>query len=506
MIAVVETSESIEQKARDVGDAEMTAEKGKAGFFSQIFKHGLLRDIYRQTAISKAKKGILSGGVGQENIYADEGIDRTAHEETMGAIADRFLSEADNAVHRGELKQTLDDSKVEEHQIKNAIQLLIKKYATGENGFDDAQFIIERNSIYKDLKELGLRVGDHKIVDRGLLYADNLHQMAREARDAYRAVGEHNAGLAAIDYEYDVVVGKAKAGVRTEAQYTHVDQLVAKAQEFSGKYLGGLFNEAYVAAGVAFAYTLATRTSQSIARSRILAWTTFGATGAIGGLVAAGRERTRLEDFRRQHLREMAQGKKFEENKSPVRKDMELYRYETKNAGDLINNIRDALTREDVPAVIDALAEAESRIRLSDRENIDLISYSNEKTVDRERLVLDEIIAKAKVELRRKDGFSEPALDSLTETKLGVLEDGDQGMERKNELFKKMKRSRAWRVGVKGVVTSLVVGAALQEVFAFTRSEQVGLLEHDQALDDGSHQYTALRGLWEKVTRGFQHY
>ncbi|NQU83020.1 MAG: hypothetical protein HQ539_03665, partial [Parcubacteria group bacterium] len=343
------------------------------------------------------------------------------------------------------------------------------------------------------------------IIEKGLLYADNLFEIADNVK---KRVGEGEA-LKNIDLDFDVVIGKAKTGVRTEAQFNTADRI---AEKISKSKVGQFVNETTVATGVSLAYSVISASSKRVARSKLMAWGSFGGTALLAGGIAGFRENKRFKEDRRQHLREMAQNKEFDEKESPRRNEMEEYRYETKNAEVMTNylsqrlyiegteEIRDDLSEDEIEDTLGALAQIESRIRLSDNKNIDLISYSDITKVEQERRMLDSTVGKIKDNLRKKvSNFSED-LDDFTGIEYKRLiegEEGYEGVKQKNELFQSDKKKKVAVAVGKGVATGLVIGAAAQELTAFFRDEQQGLVEgfikKDLAKEvDGKVHYTPL--------------
>jgi len=262
-----------------------------------------------------------------------------------------------------------------------------------------------------------------------------------------------------------------------------------------------------------------------MARTRAAQIVSIGGTTLLTGGLAFGRERKRLTDLRNQHAREMAQGKKFDAASSPIRNEMEQYRYETMAAGDLTQAIRTALSRvvdehgrprdmvapEHQQDLIDALALANARVQLSDQKSMDLIGYSGEQTVDGRKLTSDEVIEKERLALDIAIGDAGAALRDVgiplseinrtreDEAKRIVSGSGDKSIESKNRLFKGMRNSKAVKAAVKGMIIGGVVGEVYHEAGAALGNTWVGdLLGHtrtgmvgpDHAMPDGSHHYT----------------
>src|SRR3989338_9188566 len=298
-VAIIDTSSALEDQARDRAEQTLTASKedlkGIRGFFSKIWKHNLFREYYRQREIAQAKSDILTS----ENIYAGEQATSTAHEQAMQAVVERFTQEYEEAIHKeaGEQRKVVETEKTEDRELNASVRALIKEYASG--AIDDGAFLAERGRIIAQATGM-----TQEAAKNAVNHADNLFEIAKQSKLAV----EHGASLDEIDQEIELVIGKAKLGVRTESHYNTVDALVQKIQ--SSK-VGQLVNETTVASAVAIAYSITAGLSQKLARSKAFAWGTFGASVLVGGAIAGARESTKIEDERRQHARDKAKGKEI---------------------------------------------------------------------------------------------------------------------------------------------------------------------------------------------------
>ena len=171
---------------------------------------------------------------------------------------------------------------------------------------------------------------------------------------------------------------------------------------------------------------------------------------------------------------------------------METYRYETKDASVLTQELAEAF--EDDLKNVDAFSEAisklsdiEARIKLSDRHKIDLLSYSSGDLVEQERLNLDIVRAKAKVRLRQMHASGEISLTEgetidgflakSTDLQMETLTKGDTGIDGKNRAFLKMKMKRVAGAALKGLGSGFVIGGLFQEAQAFFSDQHHGVIE-----------------------------
>lgn len=466
-VVIVNIDRLAEQSARDSAERSMTASseamKGVSGFFKRIWTHTLAREYYRQKHVSSAREAIHKSG----NIHAAElehPAGKEAHEATATALVDRFAQEYEETLHKGETRKVINREGSHDLDIKGEITLLMKDYAAGKIGDDDF------NEAKKQILHTVSRVEGSKKDDS--MYADNLLEIARQVKQSV----EHGESVDALDLDFDVVLGNARDSIQTEAQHNVVD----KAIEFAKKTpLGVLVNESTLAAGIAIAAGVITGLSKRVASSRLAAIGTFGATAALSGGIIGYAENKRTKEDRSQHAREMAQGRTYEKGASPRREEMDAFIHETREASRLSSAIRKATTPE---AKLSAIADAEARIQLMDREHIDLLSYSDPAKVEQERFDLDMARAQAKAELRKTPADAGKSFDEvlkeLVDARSQELTKGEGGIEDRDRLFSKMKTKRVAGAAAKGVLIGLTVGTAAQEAAAFFNDEQTGLVEH----------------------------
>ena len=409
-IVIVEASDTVEAQAHDVAETKLAEsleqQSGIKGFARRIWKHNLFLEYYRQKEIHKARQAILSTG----NIYeGEEGA--TDHDAGKRALVEQFSSEYDEAIHTeaGEHRDVLgaapeQGQRDRELAVKSEIQKLIRDFATQDLESEQVRacFTEEKNRIFSTMK--GVK-GD--VIDKGNLYADNLLEIAREVHQNI----EHGERLEDLDLDFDVIVGKAKADVRTEVQFNAVDKIIDKIQKSK---VGRFANETTVSSAVAIAYSISAGISNRVARSKLFAWGSFGATAVLGAGIAGLREKKRQKEERAADARDRAKGKKFSQDEAPRRTEMAEVQYETKEANALADALEQSvyrtapdgtvelrdLTQAELDTALANLAEVESRISISDRQKADLISYSDATKVSSERLRLDVLRARAKVDLR----------------------------------------------------------------------------------------------------------
>ncbi|MFZ2975109.1 MAG: hypothetical protein WA055_00585 [Candidatus Moraniibacteriota bacterium] len=515
-----------EKEAMDAAEARMTANKedlsgprlfqgedrtskeqikGIGNVLKKVWKHNLFHEYYRQKELSKARRAIKDSG----NLYVAEKGDQTDHDNAMQAIVDRFSSEyEEDMIHSeaGEKKKTLGNESTEEQELKVEIQDIIRKYATGE--IDENEFLERKDRLFnRDIPKIKGE-GKSSLLEKSNLYASNILEIAKEVRQAV----EHGEALNNLDLDFEVIVGKANVGVRTENNFSSVDKVIDKIQKSK---LGMVFaNETAIALGVASLYSVFVKGSVSTAQklSKLLGPLGLGISAGVGGAVAGIREGKRVQEERTQHSRDMAKGKSFEKN-AERRTEMEKYRHETKGATELTENLEKSLGLLDekdgksIRVVLAHLNEIEARISLSDQKSIDLIQYSDAKKIEQERMQLDLVRAKAKVELRKINGGNVknikeenvPLKEYLEGIKGARINDFLEEKTIKDEAFHKFRQKKMGGAFVKGALIGAGVGIAVQEGMALLGGNSEGLLSAKEAFAGSgapeAHHFTALEYL-----------
>lgn len=485
-ITLVNVDELAEEAARDAAERGLTASKesmkGFGGFFKKIWKHGMAREYYRQKQLARMREAIAEN----EDIYAaeqDPRIEKNAHHAAMSAVVDRFASEYEETIHTGESKEKISGDTTEGKGQQEKVKGLIREYASGN--LDEEAFGEARKRL---LMEVGNTREDSK---KTSLYADNLLEVAKQVKMAVAH------GKSIDDLDFEITLGKAKNTIRTEANYSAVDKILEKVKNTK---IGVLVNEATLATGVSIAYSLATALSKRAVSSRAASLLTFGGSALIAGTFTGLAENKRLKEDRRQHAREMAQGRTYEKGESPRREEMDRYVHDMAEARQLAGSLRSKLyetgldgkqeirklSEGEQTEVVAYLADIEARIALSDRESIDLISYSSTTTIEQERLDLDIARAQAKVDLRNlfkenpsADGKKlEELLTLATDARTQELLTSEGGIEDRNALFNKMKAKKVAGAAIKGAVLGLAIGGTIQEATAFADTSKIGFVEH----------------------------
>lgn len=445
-------------------------------FLRRVWYGNIARDFYRQRQIRHGRQEVLETG----NIYTlDEGS-QADHDRETGAVVERLAS--DN-LHEGETNEDLEST---EHgqMLMSQIRQLIGEYARG--AIDHDALIEERTRI---LSQYGARVHEQDR-NRGLMYADNILEVAENVRSAH----EHQEGLERLDEAISGRVGEARMGVRTEVRMEATDRIL----DWMHRNHMTFANEAVIGAAVGIAIGLAKFTTKK-------AITATGAVVGLGvgaGLIAGAREHLRVGQERRTHHRQRAEGQQLPEEGATRREQFEVTRYETVSAEELTNNIQEALDGLDstnpdsVRALLAHVSNTRARIAMSDERDIDLIEYSAKTAVESERLDLDILLAQASEALQQAindspEGiFPSSNLDELVGINLDAINEYlEADIDQKDHAFRRLRLRRTLKMAGIAFIAGETIGLAAQEIHALTDSGLRGVFG-----DDGGDRRSLLAG------------
>ncbi|HBD04837.1 TPA: hypothetical protein DCZ32_00050 [Candidatus Uhrbacteria bacterium] len=507
LVATEIAQQDIEASARDTADRQLAQSAqeltGVRGFFRRIWNHNIAREYREQREASRVRAEIYA----QESVYAGAHGARTDEDRrAREAIVSRFMNEYEESVHAGagEEKHVYGERNEEEGRIKAELQALLREYASNPTMSEQA-FRENKNRILADLYDRG---GEH--ATSGVNYADNIFDFASELR---RAV-EHGTAVDALDTDFDLVIGRARMGVRTEAQFNAVERITKR---ITDTRVGSLVNESTVAIAVATVYGVTAKVLPSVARSRLAAWGTFGLSALAAGGIAGARESTELERERKQHAREMAKGMSFDNRTDSRRVEMERFRHQTARADQFLQNIeslwnvRDGkrefvdLNQAEFNQAISDLAQLQARICVSDSSRIDLLSYGSAETVESERTQLDiaraqarvrlrELVASGKAQIPAEFADFDAYFDQLQDMHSDGLTRGVEGISERDRSFRKFKRGRVAKAVLKGVVIGAGIGMVAQEVGA-AFGEREGIIDALRGKSGFGERLTALEYL-----------
>ena len=494
-VAFVDQSFDAKQAGRDESDRQLTEELNEGGRFKRlikgIWKGNMAKDYYRLKYGRRAVEEI-----GQANNTLAFEADAVRGRQSQQATVDRFTSQYEGTVHTeaGERRETLDPQSELSLEIKQLI-----RHSIEQNLSEDA-IAEERTRILTAYREAN---GDD-LLGAGIVTADNLLSV----RAATLGAIENGETLDDLIDNMRIMVGESRSGVRTEAHYNMVDQTIDKLNQTK---IGSLVGPEVVATVTTLAASLLRFGSHKVISAAAMTI----APGIGGSLWAGLRENKRVKDERVQHSREMAQGKVFEAGDTR-REQMEWTRYETASAVDLIQVLDDRFNDQvdldsidQFQAALDALSATQLRIQLSDRRDIDLISYSATASIEEERLALDIAMAQAKttaeihLDMNRlamgvtPEASLQSIIDQRTEAYIDTVE-GD--ISEKDQSFRRLKARRVAAAAATGLISGLTIGLVAQEGIAMLSDTRQGLIEqlwhaHNTPFQGEQHQ-TLLNGLF----------
>lgn len=503
-VAFVDQSEDAMDAARDAAEERLTdelnADGGKLQRFARaVWKGNIAKEYYRQQYILEAHKKIVD----TNDVYVHTDAQDIHKTDALNATIDRFVQDAAEVRHdeAGESHEVL----AEDDELAVITKDLVRKYASGV--IDEAALREEQSRI------IGAYQAAHggDAAKRGMVQVDNILQVARAVKGAV----EHGESLDAVTREMNVSVGVARNSVRTSHTKTWTDKAIEKVGKSKIGRLSFVTPDMIVA-GTSIAASVARVGSTSLlgAAAKTLV------PGAAAGVIAGAREARQVRKERVQHMREMAQGAKFDES-SKRRKEMEENRYDTRSAKDETERLQAFVDFEDFqngdPAAIKdtlhVVSELQSRIRQSDADGIDRLTYTSVVSVGQERMELDLALAKAKVALVDKFTTVDTAvlsrelgmdatlpIDQLVERTLQLYEDeGKREMTAKDEVFKKLRRKRVLGKAAVGAASGILIGATMQEALAAVSPTRVGLIDNITQQDTQLHEGRAHTTLAERA-------
>lgn len=492
VVLVDQTRDAI-SASRAEADARLTEELGEGGrvrrFVKGIWKGTIAKDYY----VKKYERQAMEGITDSQDILIHESTSREHRDAAMFATISRFQSDYEEMIHTEAGEQRQD---VSAGEIANSLKDLVREYASGN--LNDTTLQEERARVLQAYRDQN---GD-ELLGAGKVQIDNLLDVARAVKGAV----DHGRSLDEVIEGMRIISAESRAGVRSEIEYTRTDKVIEK---LSGSKVGLLLgSEATIAAASIAASVVRFGSTRAVGAAAMTV-----APGVGAGLLAGLREKKRVKDDRAQHSREMAQGKQFNtDDKNRV--DMDQTRYETVEAQDLTNQLRQHLeagsleTDDALQAALDQLAAIRAREHLSDSQSIDLIAYSSATSVEQERFDLALARAEVKAALagrldddtRSRLGVDESAsINELIETtSAAFIEQYQLDIDSKDAAFRKLRNRRVAKAAATGALVGMTIGLVAQEAGAAMSSTREGLIEqawaHDTQPHDGRVHESLLQG------------
>lgn len=521
---IVDTSEILRGKSYRAASEKMTADKnelrGVKGFLEKIWKYNFAEQYLHETQRVDVKKKMIESG----NLYIAENLTVAEKEAAQRgfseAILARFIPDIKDMVEEnlGEKREELKENS-ETVKIKDDLKKIINEYADGK--LDEASFEGKKREVFATIA----KSDNQETIKKGEMYVDNFLEIARQVKEIknnIKLAGNHHDKLAKFDFDINLILGKAKEGVKTETHYNIAEKTVEKMRQTK---LGSFVNETTLAVAVGLTYSVASVVSQRVLRSKVMAFGTLGLAAGVSGAYAGvkesqmqKRERQTLEardathmvdlaaektrvakdlmalEYAKQTTSDKKELKKIEKNikNLEVEQDklisQENFLYKKKTAVELSASLETAASlplksATEVDAVLNTLADIEARLELSNERKIDLVSYSSLTNVESERQKLLKTKWQAKQQLQNLSaGISldwEKKLKDLTTLyRQELLNDKDNGIEDKDKAFNKHKNKEVLHKVAQTVLAGATIGLFAQEVFAAFSDQQEGLVEN----------------------------
>ncbi len=415
--------------------------------------------------------------------------ERAQHQQKQEAVIERFQSRNEtDLANRGELKRTLD--RPENQEVRNLIvNEILRPITNGTVTNPDqvqaqlAQFVL--NHIDNPLVREFFGAEANMFGDRAQFFATDLFETGQRVKIKME---QENKSLGDLDHLIEVTVGLAKGGAMTDTR-GNIDQWVAAAKRRQANILasgaqglgfhGIISNPAVV--GIAGSLAAQGLLRGAGAAGRALDLPSLGVGSLMAGVAAGVRARSEFRaDRAMSQVQRVAYGQTPEAN---ARKHQELARfdYQTVQAEELLRgggtdsisgvprrSFDDLLTADltleaNRTQVFSRIAEIDSRIEYGNMNNVDLISYSGKDVMERQRMQMDQEIARARITLRRT-GLSNTEIDSeidrlKTEANRRLI----QNREAQDQQFEQARMRYALRQGGQAALFGAVFGLASQE-------------------------------------------
>ena len=347
-----------EQRAHEIGESRLTESaedrSGIMGGIRQLWKHNLGREYFRQVEISKARQRVPGWNETSANASTPEQI---AKETAKAAIAERFANitadNQDTLLHK-EAGERIHENKgtAKESRVKKQLTTFVKDFAIGK--YDEVEFNKRKGAFIKEAVKI-----DPKAMDGMENFADNLLEVAKKIRDQIETLVNAGTAIENIDINLEVTLGRARLGARTETEFNRVDRVMEMVSRSPLRPFAGAISRA------------------------------LGAMSSVHGFVTGGfigdHEKERIKNDRKLFERQRASGLTFDPNTDRRRQELQETSFNKVSAtilADELNQLERALqfdaSGHTIATAVEAWAEAEARVKTSDRLKIDLISYAEE--------------------------------------------------------------------------------------------------------------------------------
>ncbi len=500
---IVNRSVDVRKRAAEMAEAQLRYEMGRGKWYNpkdffRIFKLRLAEEYYRQKYKERALRAMLKYNNSYldfdcvNNVVRDANQNRVGQEKAgkaiieqmrqVGAVTGQEIREAKGELKKALIKEILIP--IAYGEITNETQVREKLTAFVESHQDDpdVQALFGHDSSrYRNLADF---------------FASDLMEMGEQTK---RFIRDHAGALDLIDQQISIKLANATWGAQTEANFNAVDRFVAWCQ---GKRLNGaIFNPATLGAITGLAYSGIAYFSR-VGLSRRLNLIAPGIGSFVGGTFAALRRWHDLQHDIASHRAEMAYG--FEMVSGSKRREaIERFNYNTASIKDLIagggvelitgnqrksieelkRSLKENPNNEQLRLeIIQRIAEINSRLDLSVKKEIDLITAANSRDILREvgGLTVQESLDIGRAQLVLKVAEMRAALiqAGMSSKEIEDLENKAyqnwreqllQNKEQQDRAIRNYKLTESFKAGVFGAGVGFASSLLAQEGIALVR-------------------------------------
>lgn len=437
--------------------------------FKKMWEGGAARGFYEQRyrsemedQLSDMNETLKVNGVDNIGDLSGERLNQLMRENPKFAMITRMMAGGDQVHTAAGEKRELITGK-ESDDVKD----MINKFITGQMDADT----LEQNA----------QIINNNLHGEDAATLDNILAAAEVAKSAV----EHGAAMQDVLDHIKLYKAESREGVRTQEYRDLNDKIVDKLHNRTGiprEYIAGAAGLAGWVAGKA-------------ARSKLVSYFSLGGGAALSGVMAARTESIRFQKDRANLIRQKAMnnGEVVANDKSA--EQIKDTAFDMISADKLSEAMNTALASGDEKQIKDALTQFITRKYISDKYNVDLISYSSEKEVEAERFRLgnDELRLKATLAAMHQDDrdflkkfssditdpldrmydLSDDEYDTLPQSSREII---DEVLD-KDEAADKLRHRRMAKQGVKTAAITLGAGLAAQEIGALFSSNTQGAIE-----------------------------
>ena len=384
------------------------------------------------------------------------------------------------------------DSEAMERDARAAIETkdAIRRFAESGGTADDKNAFI---AAIKKIKVETLGLTDNQ----SDFTMDNYLDAAVAARDKI----SHGIAMDRVLDGFNYINAESRSQVRTEVEKTNIDSVAAKiamrthgliAPETAAAVIG--FASGYLLTGAKTAAKAGIAVGGVALGVAVPATIPLVAGALISGVWGGINEANRVKRDQSRTLRDMAMGSTkstlnpsnpFMRGRLKYDEALRAANYDSQPANGLKEALNNAISAGNTDEIMKQLAAIDSRIKISDQQGIDLISYTSGESIVNERANLDIARARARIALREA-GINPSECDTYSDAYASSVESINQNVSDTKKVQGKLRRRRAIGHGIKAAAISSLASIVGQEVRAAFDDNVVGVFESDSANNIGA--------------------